>query len=70
MHTGDQSTDTKFEVQFRAMLVNLPEVANGEKRYITAGAEYGNSEYIWIGQAEITVKNPLTAMSVSGIKHI
>ena len=47
------------------MLVNLPEVANGQNRYITAGLEYGDSTYIWVGQASITTKATMKTMDVS-----
>ena len=60
--TGDAKT---AEVQFQAMLVNLPEVANGQNRYITAGLEYGDSTYIWVGQASITTKATMKTMDVS-----
>ena len=53
------------EVEFQAMLVNLPEVANGQNRYITAGLEYGDSTYIWVGQASITTKATMKTMDVS-----
>ena len=53
------------EVEFQAMLVNLPEVANGQNRYITAGLEYGDSTYIWVGQASITTKAAMKTMDVS-----
>ena len=53
-----------LEVQFKAMLLYLSEVSNAQNRYITAGTQYGDSKYIWIGQAHITTKNPLTALNV------
>ena len=62
-----QTTDgaRTAEVEFQAMLVNLPEVANGQNRYITAGLEYGDSTYIWVGQASITTKATMKTMDVS-----
>ena len=61
------ATDDRFaEVEFEAMLVHFPEVSGGEKRFITTGLEYGNSEYIWVAHAEITTKETLKTMDVSG----
>ena len=59
--TGDISA----EVEFEAMLVHLPEVSGNEKRYITAGLEYANAEYIWVAHAEITTKATLKTLDVS-----
>ena len=53
------------EVQFEAMLVNLEEVDNNEDRFITAGLEYGDSAYIWVGQAAIKTKTTMKKMNVS-----
>ena len=59
--SGDKST----EIEFEAMMVNVPIISGSETRYITAGLEYGNSEYIWVAHAATTNKATLKTMSVS-----
>ena len=49
------------------MMVNIGDVSGGQNRHITAGLEYGDSAYIWVGQASLTTKATLKTMSVSVI---
>ena len=41
---------------------SIGDVTQGTSYYITAGAEFGDEEYIWIGQAEI-VAQPIISVS-------
>ena len=52
------------------MMVNIGDVSGSQNRHITAGLEYGDSAYIWVGQASLTTKATLKAMSVSMITII
>jgi hypothetical protein len=61
VHTaGLESPDdhNKFQLQFQAILVNpkttLNELKNAKDYYITAGVEYADGAYVWVGQAKIT----------------
>ena len=60
--TGDARS---VEVQFQAMLLNLPEVSDSQDRYITTGLTYGDESYIWVGQSHITTKETMKLMNVS-----
>ena len=58
VHTNDQE-DTgggthKITIQFQAILVPTGDVEDKDY-YITAGAEYGNEQYVWVGQEKVTV---------------
>ena len=46
------------------MLVNIGDVSGGQNRHITAGLEYGDSAYIWVGQASVSTKATLKTMEV------
>ena len=52
------------------MMVNIGDVSGSQNRHITAGLEYGDSAYIWVGQASLTTKATLKTMSVSMITII
>ena len=57
-HTGgsDSTGDNNvFEAQFQAVVLDsVPDpLIDGGKYYISAGVEYGNGAYVWVGQAEI-----------------
>lgn len=39
---------------FQAVVVKTADLESGKKYYITAGAEYGNEQYVWVSQREIT----------------
>ena len=46
-------------------MVYIGDVSGGQNRHITAGLEYGDSAYIWVGQATVTTKATLKTMDVS-----
>lgn len=53
--TGPDGTDKNtINVQFQAMMVPLPELENGKKYYVSAGIEYAEEAYVWVGQIEVT----------------
>ena len=58
-------TERSAQVQFEAMMVYIGDVSGGQNRHITAGLEYGDSAYIWVGQASVTTKATLKTMDVS-----
>ena len=45
-------------------MVNIGDVSGGQNRHITAGLEYGDSAYIWVGQASVSTKATLKTMEV------
>ena len=47
------------------MMVYIGDVSGSQNRHITAGLEYGDSAYIWVGQASVTTKATLKTMDVS-----
>ena len=57
MHT-DNTNDTgdanKIEFQFMAIVVNTDDLFTATNYHITAGVEYGNEEYVWIGEATVS----------------
>ena len=57
--------DRSAEVQFEAMMVDIGDISGSQDRHITAGLEYGDSGYIWVGQAKVTTKATLKTMDVS-----
>ena len=79
LHTNDNPDGgdrNHIVVQFQAILLDLGIDANGNAAaaqtdmlyYITAGVEYGNEEYVWIGQQEIKVLiTDHVIMAISGI---
>ena len=36
------------------MLAPVPDIGDAEERFVVAGVEYGDGEYVWIGQAKLT----------------
>ena len=36
------------------MLCDLPEVTDGSVFYLTAGTEYDDEAYVWVGQVQMT----------------
>lgn len=65
MHTdGTAVTNTenmiKLQVQFFAVdVTDLTDIAY----YLTAGVEYGDQSYVWVGQAPITVAKAVRVRS-------
>lgn len=52
---ADTGGDThKITIQFQAILVPTGDVEDKDY-YLTAGAEYGNEQYVWVGQEKVTV---------------
>ena len=64
------ATDKSAFVKFEAMMVDIGDISGSQNRHITAGLEYGDSAYIWVGQASLTTKATLKTMSVSMITII
>ena len=46
-------------------MVDIGDISGSQDRHITAGLEYGDSGYIWVGQAKVTTKATLKTMDVS-----
>ena len=56
VHTSNTSNlvdDNKITFQFQFILVDTSDKYTGNY-YLTAGVEYGNQAYVWVGQAAIT----------------
>ena len=56
VHTSNVSTgtnDNTITFQFQFILVDTSDKYTGQY-YLTAGVEYGNQAYVWVGQAAIT----------------
>ena len=67
LHTGGNGGEgdtTHVVIKFTAILVNVGEnlggvaspLLTGKTYYLTAGAEYGNGAYVWVGQMPVTLK--------------
>ena len=57
VHTNgmtDSLEENKITVQFQAILLPTGDVQDKDY-YITAGAEYGDEQYVWVGQEKVTV---------------
>ncbi len=61
VHTGGNmsaSDHNMIQIQFQAILVDPKTTANnlknGKDYYITAGVEYADGAYVWVGQAKVT----------------
>lgn len=64
VHTGNQSgpgNENHVVVKFQALMVDLPKdiegngitYTNGDELYVTAGASYGNGDFVWIGHVPV-----------------
>jgi len=53
LEAGGDPNDNQMTLQFQAVMVNTDDVMSNQRYFITAGVEFGNEEYVWIGQAEI-----------------
>ena len=51
--TEDAGDANKVVVQFQAVAVDVPDLESARDYYLTAGVEYGNEQYVWVGQAHI-----------------
>jgi len=47
------TTNNQLIFQFQAVMVATSDLVSNKRYYITAGVEYGDEEYVWIGQAEV-----------------
>ena len=59
VHTSGEQTEStlnQYRVNFQSVLVDTAPtpIRDNSKYVITAGVEYADEEYIWIGQAEIS----------------
>ena len=57
VHTNGQPDSgelNKITIQFQAILLPTGDVEDKDY-YITAGAEYGDEQYVWVGQEKVTV---------------
>lgn len=52
-NTSDLADDNKITFQFQFILVDTSDKYTGNY-YLTAGVEYGDQAYVWVGQAAIT----------------
>ena len=52
-NTSDSADDNKITFQFQFILVDTSDKYTGNY-YLTAGVEYGDQAYVWVGQAAIT----------------
>ena len=77
VHTSNTSTDApepadnnKITFQFQFILVDTSDKYTGNY-YLTAGVEYGNQAYVWVGQAAITtayqVRVRLSCSNIGGL---
>ena len=46
--------DNQITIQFQALLVPTGRVEDTDY-FITAGAEYGDEQFVWVGQEKVTV---------------
>ena len=44
---------------FEAMLAPVPDIGDGEERYIVSGLEYGDGNYVWVAQYKVSVVNEI-----------
>lgn len=58
----DSMTANQFSIGFNSMLCNEPGVTAGAQFYLTAGIQYANETYVWIGQIPMTA-NPVAMVS-------
>ena len=52
-NTSDAASANKITFQFQFILVDTSDKYTGSY-YLTAGVEYGDQAYVWVGQAAIT----------------
>ena len=46
-----------LQAGFEAMLAPVPDIGDGEERYIVSGLEYGDGNYVWVAQYKVSVVN-------------
>ena len=48
-----------LQAGFEAMLAPVPDIGDGEERYIVSGLEYGDGNYVWVAQYKVSVVNEI-----------
>ena len=52
--TESEGDDNKITFEFTSVFLNIPEESvNDKEYYIAAGVNYGDGEYVWIGQVKV-----------------
>ena len=52
MHTGGAPSKT-LKVGFEAMLAPVPDIGNNEDRFVVAGMEFGDGNYVWVSHYKV-----------------